>query len=129
MSTDVASAPRPPRDAFIGGGKLITCILADNGADVELLKALRAEKGIVAASSLACRGMGAGGVRLGRRRRPRAEPVRLVSVVVPEERADEIFEFIYVQVDIEGIGGGLIYQSPLRLFTPFALPEGVEDET
>lgn len=127
MSAEISTVPATSAARAAMTGKLITCIIPDDGKDVDLLSALRLEKGIVAASSLACRGLGAVGVRFRRRRLPRPLPVRTVSVVVPEERADEIFEFIYDYLGLAS-GRGLIYQNALRLFTPFSLPADVGDE-
>jgi len=120
-------AASPPRAADTES-KLVVCILPDDGTDVKLLAALRAEKNILAANSFACRGISTAGSKMRRRRFPRAEPVKTVCVVIPEERADELFRFIFEKADIDRPGGGIVYQAPLHSVTPFVLPEGVEDE-
>ena len=47
----------------------------------------------------------------------------ILSVVVTAEQADEAFEFIYHQADINRPHGGLIYQSRLDRTTEFTLPD------
>lgn len=109
--------------------KIITCILTDEGQDMELLKALRAEKGIIAANTFQCRGFGP---KLRRRYRGRKQSasfsVRVVTVVVQEDQADDLFEFIYYYVNFDRPCPGLIYQGDLLAATPYTLPAGVYDE-
>jgi hypothetical protein len=125
--TPVATAAPSVRKAA-EKSKLIGCMLLDDGSDVRLLKALRMEKGIIAANSFACRGISAVGSKIRGRRFPRPESIRTVHVVVPETRASEIFQFIYERAKIDQPGAGLMFQAPLNLFTPYLLPEGVEEE-
>lgn len=110
--------------------KIITCILPDEGQDMTLLKTLRSEKGIVSANTFQCRGFG---LQLRRRykgkRQVAAYSVRVVTVVVQEDRADEIFKYIYYQVHFDHPCPGLIYQGDLLAATPYTLPVGVLEET
>jgi nitrogen regulatory protein PII len=89
---------------------------------VPLLREIKAKLRIVAANihnasgegrstHLAHRGMGV-----------RSEK-EVLSVVVRAEQADEVFEFIYHQADINRPHGGLIYQSRLDRSTEFTLPD------
>lgn len=111
------------------GAKLITCILPDKGQDMLLLKALRAEKGIISANTFQCRGFG---LQLRRRymgkRQVAGYSVRVVTVVVQEDRADDLFEYIYYQVNFDLPCPGLIYQGSLLAATPYMLPAGVLEE-
>jgi hypothetical protein len=109
--------------------KMITCILTDEGQDMELLKDLRKEKGIITANTYQCRGFGP---RLRRKYRLKRQTagysIRLVTIVVEEEQADALFEYIYYKVNFDHPCPGLIYQSDLLAATPYTLPAGVYDE-
>lgn len=109
--------------------KIITCILPDEGQDMALLKALRTEKGVITANTFQCRGFG---VQMRRRymgkRQIAGYSVRMVTVVVQEDRADELFEYIYYQVNFDHPCPGLIYQGSLLTTTPYTLPAGVFEE-
>jgi len=109
--------------------KIITCILPDEGQDMALLKALRTEKDVISANTFQCRGFG---VRLRKRYKGKHQvagySVRVVTVVVPEDQADELFEFIYYRVNFDHPCPGLIYQGNLLAATPYTLPAGVLEE-
>jgi len=109
--------------------KIITCILPDEGHDMALLKALRAEKGIISANTFQCRGFG---LQLRRRykgnRQVAGYSVRVVTVVVQADLADELFEYIYYQVNFDHPCPGLIYQGNLLAATPYTLPAGIQEE-
>lgn len=109
--------------------KIITCILPDEGQDMVLLKALRTEKGIISANTFQCRGFGP---QLRRRFKGRRQvagySVRVVTVVVQEDQADDLFEYIYYQVNFDHPCPGLIYQGKLLAATPYTLPGGVQEE-
>jgi hypothetical protein len=109
--------------------KIITCILPDEGQDMMLLKALRREKGVISANTFQCRGFG---LQLRRRYKGKRQnagySVRMVTVVVEQGQADELFEYIYYQVNFDHPCPGLIYQGSLLAATPYALPAGVLDE-
>lgn len=109
--------------------KLITGTFPDDGTAQKLIKALKAEKGIITANMFQCRGLGGTDEPAGRLGRlPPAKSVRVVSVVVPANRADELFDYICDEADIYRPHGGLVYQSALQSATAFSLPEGIEDE-
>jgi len=109
--------------------RLITCILPDKGQDTALLKALRTEKGIISANTFQCRWFG---LQLRRRykwkRQAAGYSVRVATVVVQEEQADDLFEYIYYQVNFDHPCPGLIYQGNLTVATPYTLPAGVLEE-
>ena len=52
----------------------------------------------------------------------------VVSVLVPAERADELFDFIYTAAGIGEPHGGLMYQMSVPKATTFTLPADVPDE-
>ncbi len=105
--------------------KLITCILPDDGRDRRLIRALH-QRGVYSANSFQCRGTEPG---TGRRSKTAVKPLRVVTVVVALEQADELFGFICSMTNIGRSGSGLIYQGGLETATPFFLPVGVPEET
>ena len=113
---------------FHYASKLITCVLPDDGRDMELLTLLRSEKGIVSASTFQCRGIGPRPQGEKEHSKLDASSVRVVTVVVPKEKADDLFEYIYFKMGFDHPIAGIMYQGDLLTATPFLLPEGVADE-
>ena len=70
--------------------KQIWAILPDDDRVSQVVQALKDQKGILTAHQINCRGMGAVGRSApGKRFRPRRpRSLRLLTVVVPEEKAD-----------------------------------------
>ncbi len=112
-----------------GVAKLITCILPDDGRDSDLLKALRSEHGVITANTFQCRGVGL--AEETKKNKLSVHSVRVVTVVVPPEKVDELFEFIYFKMEFDHPvqEGSIMYQGDLLGATLFQLPEGVADET
>lgn len=105
--------------------KFITAILP-KGLDTELVHRLVKELGIDSINVSYARGLG------------RITPLRhrgvgettekaIITVVIEEERADEVFEFIFYEADINQPHGGLIYMQPLLANTVFEVPD-IEEE-
>jgi hypothetical protein len=110
-------------------GKLITVILPDDGRDLDILKALRQQKGIIRADSMPCYAS----THLAEKKTKRGklpEPVlaRIVEVLVANADAEEIFRFVCEQTDPDHPEGTLVYQTSAPFCTPYTLPEGVPDE-
>ena len=52
----------------------------------------------------------------------------MLTVIVPEEKADEIFEYIYYRAHIDEPHNGIIFQSDLLYASKYELPEDIEKE-
>jgi len=107
-----------------GTTKLITCVLYKGGS-VKVLKALR-EKGINTAAMSHARGSAIGDP-VGRSGLPREFSKEVVTVLVPKEQAEEVFEFVFEVAEIDRPHGGFVYMQELTKAVPFALPD-VPDE-
>ena len=47
----------------------------------------------------------------------------ILTVIVDANRAEEIFEYIFFQGELNKPGGGFIFQADIKRSTPFYLPE------
>jgi len=105
--------------------KLITCILP-KGAAAPMLRRLKDEKGIEACDINNARGVG----RFTHRRVQRLGDVvekEILKVVTSAERADEIFEFIFYEADINRPHGGMLFMTQLERASHFELPDLPEE--
>lgn len=113
-----------------GAAKLITCILPDNGTDRRVLRMLRDELGITRAHSVHCRGMAVlQAAKAQRDKVPKAMLARVLSVVVDEQQADEVFAFICEHAGIDQPDSGTVYMTALHFATPLAMPAGLPEES
>jgi nitrogen regulatory protein PII len=104
------------------GVRLITCFLpVGNGLGV--LERLKAERGIVEASVGRGRGMGHLTPAAHRRGLGSETEKEILTAVVPDDRADEIFRFIFEAASIDRPHGGIMFMSRLLQATRFELPE------
>lgn len=106
--------------------KLITGILP-GGMATDVMKKLRDEKGIITAHANSARGMGKLTPRAWRGVGEQTEK-HILNVVVDADRADEIFEFIYHEGNIDRPHGGIIFMTRLQHQTPFILPDLPEEQ-
>ncbi len=101
--------------------KMITCILP-KGLSSNILIKLKEKKNIIRAYVNSARGMGKITPLAYRGVGGQAEK-EVLSVIVDESQADDIFYFIYEEVKIDGPHGGIIYMRKLDLSTLFTLPD------
>ena len=106
--------------------KQITAILP-KGKGLSVLKQLKEQKSLVSANLNYARGVG------------RMTPLKyrgvgeqtekeMVSVIVPVDRADEIFEFIYDIAKINNPHAGILYMNALSMANEFLLPDDIPEE-
>lgn len=100
--------------------KLITSVLP-KGKAVEVVKLLHKEKDVHSTNIASGRGV------LGPLGQDVWSEVDIMTVVINEDRADEIFEYIYFQAEIDRVHGGLMFQGELDKSTIFALPDLPEE--
>ncbi len=105
--------------------KLITCILPI-GVAHSVVQTLKDEKQIVTANVSNARGLGKL-THLKHRSLGDESEKQILTVVVPDDQADEIFEFIYHEARLDRPHGGLVYMGSLERATTFVLPDLPEE--
>ena len=106
--------------------KLITAILP-KGQDRELVRRLVDELGINSININYARGLGRI-TPLHHRGTGETTEKAIVTVLIDETRADEVFEFIFYEADINQPHGGLMFQQPLLANTMFMIPDIAEEQ-
>jgi hypothetical protein len=103
-----------------GSYKKITVVLNKDGTARELAEKLKDEHGLLTGNIQSARGTGnplsKSGFML-------AIEKDFLTVVVPEDQADEIFEFIYEECGIGERIGGFMFQAHLDHSSEFTLPD------
>lgn len=106
--------------------KLITAILP-KGVSLNVISRLKEEKGVMTANFVYALGIG----------KMTAETVRsagverereILSVVVDEERGEEIYEYVYDAAGMNKPHGGFMFMRGM-LSSEYVLPENIEDES
>lgn len=111
---------------FSEAQKLITCIVP-HGRALPVLKSLKDEYGNITANIHHARGSGRM-TPLAWRGVGETSEKDVMSVVVSELQAEEIFTFIHDAAEIHRPHGGIIYQQSLKISTAYELPDIPEEE-
>lgn len=94
--------------------KLITCnIFGHHGLD--MIKRLKDEKGIAKANKSSARGTSS-------QYNYSFKEIEVLTVVVEDHEADEIFGFLYSELEMDKPHRGMIYQSSLGRSSEYNLP-------
>lgn len=108
-----------------GGQKLITAIVPA-GKAMPVVERLKTEKGIITANMHRARGVGK--LTLGTKRGFGEEQEKSVlTIVVPAESVEEIFEFVFFEAEINHPHGGMLFVSAVHAASTYELPD-VPDE-
>jgi nitrogen regulatory protein PII len=111
----------------LSNDKLITCILP-KGLALPILIKLRDEKNINRANINSARGMGKITPLAYRGVGGQAEK-EILSIIVKEEQADDVFYYIFEEADIDRPHGGIIYMRKLDMSTLYTLPADLPIES
>ena len=105
--------------------KLITCILT-KGIAATLNDKLLHEKGLNTGNINNARGVGHINFQ-GHLKAGDESEREIFSVIVKADQADDIFEYIYENAEINKPHGGIIYQHALHQSSEFVLPDVPEE--
>ena len=125
MTADDARTPTPRLEP----AKLITCMLPDDGTDIKIMHRLRKEKEITRAESVACRGVhNLQNVKSRLGKLPEPTLYRILTIIVTETEADDVFDFIHAQAQIGQPGRGALIQTTILGATRHVMPDDVPEE-
>ena len=125
MNTESRVAPPCPGEPR----KLVSAFIPDDGTDLVLMKALRKDMGVVSANSVSCQSMSIlAKAKTRRGKLPEPALTRVVEILVAEADAEQVFEYVCQNANIDQIGGGLVMLSPVPFCTAYSLPAGVPEE-
>ena len=102
--------------------KTITCIIP-TGHALELLERLRTEHGVTSAYAHHARDVATHGQHATGRRQRIADESEIVTVLVPAEDADRLFELLYEAAGIGRPDGGLIFMERMLAARASTAPE------
>lgn len=95
--------------------KLITCMVPGK-ISFEILERLKTEMGIITADKIHARGTSSNANYM-------VKEMEILTVVVEAERADEIFEYLFYELEIDQPNHGILLQNALGRMTGYTLPE------
>jgi len=94
--------------------KQITCMVADS-IPIKVLKMLKKEKGIITADKIDARGSSSNS-------NFEMKKMQILTVVVEDIKADEIFDYLYNILEIDQPNRGILLQSKLGRMTEYTMP-------
>lgn len=106
------------------GARLVGCVLP-KGLGLEIMNRLFREQGLTRVELHSARGF-LGSDRAGLFNRVEKD---YLLAVVDDDRADEIFDWIYHEADVAAAEGRFLYMTGAKRATPFQLPEDVPLES
>lgn len=95
--------------------KLITCMLIQPVA-MNMITRLKEEKGVITANANHARGMSSKTDYV-------MQANEILTVLVEDEQADEIFEYLYTELELGKPNQGIIYQEAISKATKYSLPD------
>ncbi len=107
--------------------KVITLVIPDDGTNKILSLALLKEKNITQVTSKSCLGLGVlaeAKTKFGKL--PEPFSVIKMTVIVPAEQADELYDYIYFKAKMDAPSRGEIWMTAGDMSSPFELPENLE---
>ena len=108
---------------------MIVCMLPDDGTDIKILHRLKKEKDIIRAESVACRGiynLQTVKSRLGKL--PESALYRVLTIIVTEAEADDVFDFVHEKAQIGQPGRGMLTQTTILGATQHTMPNDIPEE-
>ncbi len=106
--------------------KLISAILP-KGIALSLIRKLKEEKNINTVTLNYARGTGKL-IAIRNRKNVVEREQEILTVIVEEERSEEIFEYLYEQADVNKPHGGLMYMYSLKQSSEYLLPDVLDEE-
>jgi len=101
--------------------KMVTCILHE-GVAHKVMQKLKDQFGIITSNFHYARGIGKSAPLLLRGMGEQAEK-EILSVVVEQYRADEVFEFIFIAAGLDQPHAGIVFMHALRKSSQYTLPD------
>jgi len=99
----------------MNGYKLITCVMQEK-LSLDIIKHLQNEKKILTANKYSARGSTFENVF-------DAKQMDVLTVLVDADRAEEVFEYLYFEAQIDRLHGGMVFQEALGRSTEYSLPK------
>lgn len=94
--------------------KLITAIIKNKDTH-HIIESLEKDFGVFTANKSTARGDSLSGIVM--------DEMRIITVVVDDEKAETVFEYIYFEAGLDIKNNGIIYQQNLKKATPYTLPK------
>lgn len=98
--------------------KLITCILTGHKSK-GIIEKLSKEKGIITANKSSSRGTSISNIS--------GEEMEIITVLVESSKADDVFEYLFFEADLNTPHHGMIYQEKIKKASKYTLPTTTND--